>query len=186
LIEAIRHFADADVCRNYLAECRWPNGISCPRKGCGSKEVWFIRTRAIWRCKSCRKQFSVKVGTIFEDSPIALDKWLPAVWLLTCSTKGYSSHLLAKALGVTQKTAWFMLHRIRLAMRAGNFETPMSGPVEGDTTGIGGKEKKSTRPSGHIVGLGMSARPWSSGCSHDTDRFEGRAYPMSKLRRLNV
>ena len=145
LIEAIRYFADPEVCRNYLAECRWPNGVTCPRNGCGSKEVWFIRTRAIWRCKSCRKQFSVKVGTIFEDSPIALDKWLPAVWLLTCSTKGYSSHLLAKALGVTQKTAWFMLHRIRLAMRAGNFETPMSGPVEGDTTGIGGKETKQAR-----------------------------------------
>jgi transposase-like protein len=145
LLDAVRFFADPNVCRDFLAEARWPNGVTCPRFGCGSTKVWFIKTRAIWRCKQCLKQFSVKVGSIFEDSPLGLDKWLPAVWLLTAATKGYSSHRLGKALSVTQKTAWFMLHRIRLAMRAGSFEAPLSGEIEGDTSGIGGNEKKTSQ-----------------------------------------
>jgi transposase-like protein len=141
LLDAIRYFADPDVCRQFLAEARWPDGVTCPRQGCGGKEHWFIKTRGLWRCKSCRKQFSVKVGSIFEDSPLGLDKWLPAVWLLTAATKGYSSHRLAAALSVTQKTAWFMLHRIRAALKTGSFEAPLSGEVEADTTAIGGKER---------------------------------------------
>jgi transposase-like protein len=141
LLDAVRYFSDPVICREFLADARWPNGVTCPRQGCGGKEHWFIKTRAIWRCKTCNKQFSVKVGSIFEDSPLGLDKWLPAVWLLTSSKKGYSSHRLAAALSVTQKTAWFMLHRIRVALKSGSFETPLSGEVEADTTGIGGKEK---------------------------------------------
>jgi transposase-like protein len=141
LLDAVRYFADPTVCRQFLADARWPNGVTCPRLGCGNKEVWFIKTRGIWRCKRCLKQFSVKVGSIFEDSPLGLDKWLPAVWLLTAATKGYSSHRLAHALSVTQKTAWFMLHRIRFAMRRGTFEASLSGEVEADTTGVGGKER---------------------------------------------
>jgi transposase-like protein len=156
LLDAVRYFADPNVCRQFLADARWPDGVTCPRRGCGSKEVWFIRTRGIWRCKAkeCRKQFSVKVGSIFEDSPLGLDKWLPAVWLLTAATKGYSSHRLAAALSVTQKTAWFMLHRIRLAMRRGTFEAPLSGEVEGDTTSIGGKEKNKHMSKRHHLGRG--------------------------------
>jgi transposase-like protein len=156
LLDAVRYFADPAVCRQFLADARWPDGVHCPRKGCGSKEVWFIRTRGIWRCKAkeCRKQFSVKVGSIFEDSPLGLDKWLPAVWLLTAATKGYSSHRLAAALSVTQKTAWFMLHRIRLAMRRGTFEAPLSGEVEGDTTSIGGKEKNKHMSKRQHLGRG--------------------------------
>src|SRR5260370_7108982 len=121
LLDAVRYFADPDICRQFLADARWPDGVTCPRFGCGSKEIWFIKTRAIWRCKKCLKQFSVKVGSIFEDSPLGLDKWLPAVWLLTAATKGYSSHRLGKALTVTQKTAWFMLHRIPLPMPTASF-----------------------------------------------------------------
>ena len=186
LIEAIRYFADPEICRNYLAECRWPNGVTCPRKGCGSKEAWFIRTRAIWRCKSksCGKQFSVKVGSIFEDSPISLDKWLPAVWLLTCSTKGYSSHRLAKALGVTQKTAWFMLHRIRLALRAGSFETPMSGPVEGDTTGIGGLEKNKHRSQRLHRGTGNVGKAVVFGLLARHGQIRARRVPNERAETL--
>src|SRR5208282_6091525 len=141
LLDAVRYFADPVVCRDFLASSRWPNGVTCPRKECGSKEHWLIKTRNLWRCKSCKKQFSVKVGSIFEDSPLGLDKWLPAVWILTASKKGYSSHRLAAAIGVCQKTAWFMLHRIRAALKNGSFETPLSGEVEANTTGVGGKEK---------------------------------------------
>jgi len=141
LLDAVRYFADLSVCREFLAAARWPEGVTCPRKECASKNHWFIKTRNIWRCKSCKKQFSVKVGSIFEDSPLGLDKWLPAVWMLTAATKGYSSHRLAAAISVCQKTAWFMLHRIRKAMQAGSFEAPLSGEVEADTTAIGGKEK---------------------------------------------
>jgi transposase-like protein len=167
LLDAVRYFSDLNVCREFLAGARWPNGVHCPRKDCGSSAVWFIQTRGIWRCKGCRKQFSVKVGTIFEDSPLGLDKWLPAVWLLTAATKGYSSYRLAHALTVTQKTAWFMLHRIRLALRAGTFETPLSGEVEADTTGVGGLEKnkhkskrlhRGTGNTGKAIVFGLSAR----------------------------
>jgi transposase-like protein len=145
LLDAVRYFADPTICLQFLAEARWPNGVTCPRKDCGGKNHWEFTSkdgrRHLWRCKSCKKQFSVKVGSIFEDSPLGLDKWLPAVWLLTASKKGYSSHRLAAAISVCQKTAWFMLHRIRAALKAGSFEAPLSGEVEADTTGVGGKEK---------------------------------------------
>ncbi len=137
LVEAIRHFADPDVCREFLVGLRWPDGVVCPH--CGSTNVGFLATRKIWKCrfKECRKQFSVKVGTIFEDSPLGLDKWLPALWLIANAKNGISSHEVGRALGVTQKTAWFMLHRIRLAMQTESFEK-LSGHVEADETLIGG------------------------------------------------
>ncbi len=100
----------------------------------------FLSTRGIWKCKGCEKQFSVKLGTIFEDSPLGLDKWLPAVWLTANSKNGISSHELGRALGVTQKSAWFMLHRIRLAMQTGSFDK-LNGEVEVDETYIGGKAR---------------------------------------------
>jgi transposase-like protein len=138
LLEAIRYFSDLDVSVDYVAKLRWPDGPVCPR--CGGREHSYLTTRRIWKCKACKKQFSVKVGTIFEDSPLGLDKWLPAVWLAANSKNGISSHELARALGTTQKSAWFMLHRIRLAMRSGTFET-LSGQVEIDETYIGGKAR---------------------------------------------
>lgn len=141
LVDAIRYFADPDVCREFVAAMRWPNGVMCPRDGCGSTAVHFIVSRGIWRCNGCKKQFSVKVGTIFEDSPISLDKWLPAVWMVTASKKGVSSYQMARSLGVTQKTAWFMDHRIRFAMKIESFDNPLSGTVEADETWVGGKEK---------------------------------------------
>ena len=138
LLEAIRYFADLDVATEYVAKLRWPNGPVCPR--CGSVEHSYLTTRRIWKCKACKRQFSVKLGTIFEDSPLGLDKWLPAVWLAANSKNGISSHELARALGVTQKSAWFMLHRIRLAMRSGSFDL-LTGTVEVDETYIGGKAR---------------------------------------------
>ncbi len=138
LIEAIRYFSDPDVCTEFVANLRWPAGPACPR--CGSIEHSYISTRRVWKCKGCRKQFSVKLGTIFEDSPLGLDKWLPAVWLIANSKNGISSHELGRALGVTQKSAWFMLHRIRLAMQTGSFDK-LGGTVEVDETFIGGKAR---------------------------------------------
>jgi transposase-like protein len=140
LLEAIRYFSDVDVCTDYFAKVRWPDGPACPR--CGCKEYSYLTTRRLWKCKNkeCRKQYSVKVGTIFEDSPLPLTKWLPAVWLATNSKNGISSHELGRALGITQKSAWFMLHRIRLAMQSKSF-LRLSGEVEVDETYIGGKAR---------------------------------------------
>ncbi|HZP56024.1 MAG TPA: IS1595 family transposase [Dehalococcoidia bacterium] len=141
LLEAVRYFSDADTALEFMAALRWPDGIViCPN--CGSDEVRFIPTRKLWECKAkhAKRQFSIKVGTIFEDSPLGLDKWLPAVWIIANDKNGISSAELARAVGVTQKSAWFMLHRIRLAMQTGTFRR-MSGTVEVDETFIGGKSR---------------------------------------------
>jgi len=138
LQEAIRYFADADVCTSFVASLRWPEGPVCAH--CGGREHSYLTTRRIWKCKSCKRQFSVRTGTIFEDSPIPLDKWMAAIWLIANSKNGISSYELARALGLTQKSTWFMLHRIRLAMQTGTF-AKMSGHVEVDETFIGGKAR---------------------------------------------
>jgi transposase-like protein len=111
LLEAIRYFADLDVATEYVAKLRWHDGPFCP--SCGCTEYSYLTTRRVWKCKACKRQYSVKVGTVFEESRLGLDKWLPAVWLAANSKNGISSHELARALGITQKSAWFMLHRIR-------------------------------------------------------------------------
>jgi len=138
LVEAIRYFADPDTCLKFLVPLRWPDGVVCPR--CGSKEHSFISTRRTWKCKGCKKQFSVKVGTVMEDSPLGLDKWLTAIWLIANAKNGISSWEAHRALGITQKSAWFLLHRIRLAMQTGSF-AKLSGEVEVDETFIGGKAR---------------------------------------------
>jgi transposase-like protein len=138
LQEAIIYFADVQVNHDFLTQLRWPNGVTCPR--CECDDTSYISTRRIWKCKGCKRQFSVKVGTIFEDSPLGLDKWLPALWMLANCKNGISSYELSRALGVTQKTAWFMLSRIRLAMQTKSF-TRLDGEVEIDETFIGGRAK---------------------------------------------
>jgi transposase-like protein len=137
LIDAVRFFKDADNCREFMVAIRWPDGIKCPT--CGSEKVGFLANQNRWQCSSKhpKRQFSVKVGTIFEDSPIGLDKWLPTVWLLVNCKNGISSYEVARDLDVTQKTAWFMLHRVRKAMQTGTFEK-VRGEVEADETFIGG------------------------------------------------
>src|SRR5437879_13337705 len=138
LTEAIIYFANPDNCLNYLAARRWPDGVICPT--CGRDDVTFLAKQKKWQCKSAHKQrqFSAKVGTIFEDSPLGLDKWLTAVWLITSAKNGISSYEVHRAIGVTQKTAWFMVHRIRTAMITGTFEK-LSGEIEVDETYVGGK-----------------------------------------------
>jgi transposase-like protein len=110
LNEAIRYFSDLDVSTEYVAGLRWPDGFVCPH--CGGRDYSYVSTRRLWKCKSCQKQSSVKVGTIFADSALGLDKWLPAIWLAANPETAISSHELARALGTTQKSAWLMLRRI--------------------------------------------------------------------------
>ncbi len=167
LVEAVRYFSDPDTCLEFMVSLRWPDGVTCPQ--CESKEVIFLKNARLWKCrtKHLRQKFSVKVGTIFEDSPIGLDKWLAAVWMIANCKNGVSSYEIAREIGVTQKTAWFMLHRIRLAMQTGSFEK-LSGEVEVDESFIGGlarnmhKNKKDkitgTGGSGKAIVLGLLER----------------------------
>jgi transposase-like protein len=145
LQDAILYFADPDRCLAFMADMRWPDGrVACPI--CGSDRVTFLSRQRRWKCygKHPRAQFSIKVGTIFEDSPLGLEKWLPALWMLVNDKNGISSYEVHRALGVTQKTAWFMLHRLRLAMKDGGL-TKLSGIVEGDETFIGPDPRKMHR-----------------------------------------
>lgn len=136
LLEAIKYFSDETVCIDFVASLRWENGIAvCPR--CESTENYFLKTRKVWKCKACKKQYSVKVGTIFEGSPIGLDKWLMAIWMIANCKNGVSSYEIHREIGVTQKTAWFLMHRIRKAMQTGSF-VKLSGEVEADESFIGG------------------------------------------------
>src|ERR1017187_7344814 len=142
LLEAVRYFSYVDVCIEFVASLRWMDGVAqCPH--CEAKNAGFLKTRRIWKCRACRKQFSVKTGTIFEESPIGLDKWLMAIWLVVNCKNGISSYEIAPDLKVTQKSAWFMLHRIRLALKNGTWAKLGGGrePVEVDETFIGGKPK---------------------------------------------
>jgi transposase-like protein len=148
LTQAIRYFADADNCLNYLVARRWMDGVSCPT--CGRKDVSFVPSRRLWQCKTrhAKSQFSIKTGTILEDSPLGLDKWLPVMWMVSNCKNGISSWEIHRALGVTQKTAWFMLHRIRLGMNTKHegFGAPtkiggVDSEVEIDETFVGGKKK---------------------------------------------
>jgi transposase-like protein len=140
LIEAVQFFADEDRAIEFFVNIRWPNGVCCPI--CGSTKVHYLANQRRWKCseKHARRQFSAKVGTIFEDSPLSLSKWLVAVWLETNAKNSISSYEIHRSLGITQKSAWFMLHRIRLALKSGTFEK-LGGKgtvVEADESFIGG------------------------------------------------
>jgi len=141
LQEAIVYFSNPDNCIDYIAIRRWPNGVVCP--GCGATKVSFNAKRRTWKCGSHhpKREFSVKVGTIYEDSPISLDKWLTATWMLTNCKNGVSSYEIARNVRVTQKSAWFMLQRIRLAMQDDFFGSKLNGEVEVDETFIGGEAR---------------------------------------------
>lgn len=150
LQEAILYFADPVNCREYLVARRWPNGVTCPK--CGSRKVLFLEKYNRWHCreKHPSPQFTLKTGTVMEDSPIGLDKWLTAMWMVVNCKNGISSYEIHRTLGVTQKTAWFLDHRIRL-MLEDEYAEKLSGTVEMDETFMGGKVKnmhKSKKPKG--------------------------------------
>ena len=144
LQKAIAYFADPDNAFQAAMNFRWPGGnVTCPR--CGEAKHSFIKTRHLWFCYVCKKQFTVKVGTVMEDSPIGLDKWMTAIWMLANCKNGISSYELAKVLGIRQNSAWFMLHRIREAMKddpAFKFGGSDGGPVESDETFVGPNPRK--------------------------------------------
>ncbi|HUJ41781.1 MAG TPA: IS1595 family transposase, partial [Candidatus Acidoferrales bacterium] len=151
LQQAIIHFADPDNCLRYMVSLRWPNGVVCPT--CGRKDPVFLANQRKWQCKSVhpKRQFSAKVGTIFEDSPLPLDKWLVAVWMIANCKNGISSYEVGRALGITQKSAWFMLHRIRLAMQNSSL-LKIGGhgkEVEVDETFIGGAARNMHKEKHH-------------------------------------
>lgn len=151
LQDAILYFSDLEIATQYVAKLRFPNGVVCVH--CGTLEPYYLKTRRIWKCKHCGKQFSVKVGTIFEDSPIGLDKWLAAMWMIANAKNGISSYEIHRALGITQKSAWFMLHRIRLAMQAGSLDK-LTGEIEVDETYIGGKARNMHKGKREAKGRG--------------------------------
>ncbi len=145
LQQAIQHFAEFENCRKFMESVRWMDGIiRCPH--CNSDRVTFLKKARVYKCAvaHAKQKFSLKTGTVFEDSPIPLEKWLPALWLMSSCKNGVSSYEIHRALGITQKSAWFMLHRIRTAMKSGGFGQNHKlggegGPVEVDETFIGGK-----------------------------------------------
>jgi len=193
LIEAVRFYGDLDHCQAVMIEARWPKGVTCPT--CGARDPRYIATRRLWECKTRhpRRQFTAKVGTIFEDSPLGLDKWLPAVWMIANCKNGISSHELGRSLGVTQKTAWFMLHRIRLAMQTGTFMKQMKGRVEADETFIGGaarfmhKDKKVARARGNLGGMAGKTAVMGLLERHGPDKTSVvRAFVVPTHRRTDV
>ncbi|MBS1713038.1 MAG: IS1595 family transposase [Armatimonadetes bacterium] len=152
LLDVVTYFADERRAFDHFIAHRFPNGVACPR--CGCVNVKLIETRLVWRCNGCTRQFSAKVGTIFEDSPVPLSKWLPAMWLIANCKNGVSSYEIARDLKVTQKTAWFMMHRIRMAMETGTFEK-LSGHVEADECYIGGRLSNKHKKGRKVTGRGM-------------------------------
>jgi transposase-like protein len=157
LQEAILHFADFENCKAFMTELRWTDGVvKCPH--CGSARVIWLAKARVWKCyeKHSLSRFSLKTGTIFEDSPLGLDKWLTAVWLIVNCKNGVSSYEVHRDLGITQKSAWFMDHRIRFALHQGSFENMLSGHVEADETFIGGKARNmhKDKKAAKITGTG--------------------------------
>jgi transposase-like protein len=157
-LQAARYFQDIDVCVDFVASMRWLDGVVCPH--CAGRKVSYLSTRRIWKCmnRDCHKQFSVKTGSVFEDSPLPLDKWLTAVWLIVNCKNGISSYEIARDLAVTQKSAWFMLHRIRLALRKGNWDKlggKDNGPVEVDEVFIGPNPQKMHKSRRAKMQLGL-------------------------------
>ena len=146
LQDAIIHFKDFANCKSFMTELRWPDGkVKCPH--CGSERVVWLDKARVWKCyeKHSLSRFSLKTGTIFEDSPLGLDKWLTAVWLVVNCKNGISSYEVSRDLGVSQKSTWFMDHRIRFALHQGTFDKMLSGEVEADETFIGGKSRNMHR-----------------------------------------
>ena len=187
LQEAILYFSNPENCREYMVPRRWRNGVVvCPT--CGSEKVTFQRKHNRWQCtnKHPRRQFTLKTGTVMEDSPIGLDKWLTAMWLVSSNRNGVSSLELHRALGITQKTAWFLLHRIRLATQDDLSGGSLAGEVEIDETFIGGKarnmhkDRRDRMMGSARVAVLLEARLSCSGCWSAAAEC---ALPLSRIAR---
>ena len=182
LQDAILFFADYDNCKDFMLAVRWPLGVTCPI--CGSQKVAYLEKARLWKCyaKHERPKFSLKTGTVFEDSPIGLEKWLPVVWMLVNAKNGISSWEIHRAMGVTQKTAWFMLQRARLAMQ-GEMGGKLSGHVEIDETFIGGKARNmhaSKRHKDKTVVMGILQRGGKVRTTVIANRDKGTLQPIVK------
>jgi transposase-like protein len=187
LQEAIIHFSNHDNCHALMVQLRWPDGIVvCPR--CGSSKVTYLAKNRVWKCyaKHEKPTFSLKTGTIFEDSPLGLDKWLPALWLIVNCKNGISSCELARDLGVTQKTAWFMAHRLRFALTNGGFSL-LSGEVEVDETFIGGKAHNMhvSKRQRRITGTGGKDKTAVMGLLERGGKFRTSVPPNRKKQALH-
>ncbi len=180
LMEAIRVYADPAVAEAYWAGKRWPNGVTCPH--CGATKVYRLETQRRWKCSvnHPQRQFTVKTGTIMEDSPLSVDKWLVATWMIVNAKNGISSYEIHRAIGVTQKSAWFLLHRIRHALKVGSFDK-MSGIVEADEAFIGGKVANFKK--GKIAKLRAEAKALKPGRPVNLSRVVKKAIVVGMLER---
>ena len=191
LQQAIQCFRDYENCKNFMVWLRWPDGkVKCPQ--CGSEKVAYLAKARLWKCysKHARPKFSLKTGTIFEDSPLSLDKWLPVMWMLVNCKNGISSWEIHRAMGVTQKTAWFMLQRCRLAMQDELTGGSLGGEVEVDETFIGGKARNMHKErklraqaagrntGGKSIVLGMLERGGTVRASVIPDRTNASIQPL--------
>jgi transposase-like protein len=184
LQQAIVYFSNPDNCIDYLAIRRWPDGkVACPT--CGCETVKFSEKRRTWTCAKhhAKREFSIKVGTVMEDSAIPLDKWMTATWLVTNCKNGISSYEIARDVKVTQKSAWFMLHRIRLAMQDDFFGSKLGGEVEVDETFIGGKSRNMhlSKRKQRITGTGGADKTIVFGMLERGGRVRAKVMPNRKM-----
>jgi transposase-like protein len=187
LQQAVIHFADFENCKREMMSLRWPDGVvKCPQ--CGSTHVAYLAKARVWKCyaKHSRPKFSLKTGTIFEDSPIGLDKWLAALWLVVNCKNGVSSCESARDLGVTQKTAWFMNHRIRFALTQGGFSNMLCGEVEADETFIGGKARNmhASKRADRITGTGPKDKTAVMGILERGGKIRATVVPNRRKKAL--
>ena len=187
LQEAIIYFADFENCKEFMVSLRWADGVvKCPT--CGSAHVTYLANARLWKCyeKHDRPKFSLKAGTIFEDSPLGLDKWLAAVWLIVNCKNGISSYEVGRDLGISQKSAWHLLHRVRFALHQGSFDKMLCGEVEADETFIGGKARNmhASKRARRITGTGGKDKTAVMGILERGDKVRTAVVPSRKKKAL--